>query len=62
MKGMIEVIIKELEIILVEKIKKMRGKDKEVVKVVEKVKKVGVKALRGNKQEIKGNLVKKYIY
>ena len=59
---MIEVIVKELEIILVEKIKKMRGKDKEVVKVVEKVKKVGVKALRGNKQEIKGNLVKKYIY
>ena len=46
---MIEVIVKELEIILVEKIKKMRGKDKEVVKVVEKVKKVGVKALRGNK-------------
>ena len=40
----------------------MRRKDKEVVKVVEKVKKVGVKALRGNKQEIKGNLVKKYIY
>jgi len=34
---------------LVEIIKKARGKDKEVVKVVEKMKKVGVRMLRGNK-------------
>jgi len=34
---------------LVEKIKKARRKDKEVVKVVEKMKKVGVRMLRGNK-------------
>jgi len=35
-RGMIEVVIEQLETILVEKIKKAREKDKEVMKVVEK--------------------------
>ena len=46
---MIEVVIKELEIGLVRKIKKVREKDKKIVKVVEKMKKVEVKILRGDK-------------
>jgi len=33
------------EVDIVEKIKKARGKDKEVVRVVEKIKKAGVKML-----------------
>ena len=57
-KGIIEVIVEELETILVEKIKRVKGKDEEVVKV-EEMKKVGVKVLRGDKQKIEGNLVLK---
>jgi len=44
-----EVVIERLEIGIVEKIKRARGKDKEAVRVVEKMKKVGVKAMRGEK-------------
>jgi len=40
-------------------IKRARGKDKEVVKVVEEIKKMGVRNLRGNKWKIKGDLVLK---
>jgi len=43
-----EVVIEGSEIDILEKIKKARGKDKEVVRVVEKIKKVGVRILRGN--------------
>jgi len=46
---MIEVIIKELEVELVEKIKITREKNKKVVKVVEEMKKERVKASRENK-------------
>ena len=42
-----------------EKIKKARGKDKEVVRVVEEMKKAGVKELRGNEWKIEGDLVLK---
>jgi len=42
-----EVVIDGPEVDIIEKIKKARSKDKEVVRVVEKMKKVGVKALRG---------------
>ena len=41
-----EVVIDGPEIDIVEKIKKARGKDKEVVKVVKKMKKADVKTLR----------------
>ena len=47
-KGMIEVVVEGQEMMLVEKMKKTREKDEEVVKVVEKMKKVEVKVLRRN--------------
>ena len=48
-RGIIEVIIKGLKIILIEKIKRIRRRDQEVVKVVEEIKKVGFKVLREDK-------------
>jgi len=36
------------EVNILEKIKIARGKDKEVVKVIEEIKKTGVKVLKGN--------------
>ena len=45
---MMEVIVKRPETELVEKIKNTRGKNKEVVKIVEEIKRVRVKALRGD--------------
>ena len=47
------------EIMLVEKIKRVREKNKKVVRVVEEVKKIGVRALKGDKWEIEGDLVLK---
>ena len=38
-----EVVIEELEVNIVEKIKKARDKDKEIVRVVEEMKKLGVR-------------------
>ena len=40
---MYEVVVEGPEVDLVEKIKKVRSKDKNVIKVVEKMKKAGVK-------------------
>ena len=40
-----EVIIEEPEVDIVEKLKKARDKDKEVVRIVEEMKKAGVKAI-----------------
>jgi len=40
-----EVVIEELEIEIIEKIKKARGKDKEVVRIVEEMKKAKVKTI-----------------
>ena len=54
-----EVIIEEPEVDLVEKIKKMRSKDEDVVRVVEEMKKAGIKELRGNEWKIEGDLVLK---
>ena len=54
-----EVVIEELEVELLEKIKKARSKDKDVVRVVEEMKKTKVKKLRGNKWKIEGKLVLK---
>jgi len=47
-RGMMKVMVEELEIMLMEKIKRVREKDEEVVRVIEEIKKVGVKALRGD--------------
>ena len=52
-----EIIIEEPEVNIVEKIKKARSKDKEVVRVVEEMEKVGVKVVREDKWQIEGELV-----
>ena len=44
-----EVIIEESEVEILEKIKKARSKNEDVVRVVEKIKKAKVKKLRENK-------------
>jgi len=46
--NMYEVVVEGPEVEIVEKIKKARSKDEDVVKVVEEMKKAGVKELRGN--------------
>jgi len=45
---MYEVVVEGPEVELVEKIKKARGKNEDVVRIVEEMKKAGVKELRGN--------------
>ena len=42
-----EVVIEGPEVDIVEKIKKARGKDEEIVRIVKEMKKVGIRALRG---------------
>ena len=54
-----EVVIEELEINIVEKIKKARDKDKEVVRIVKEIKNTGVKMLQEEEQQVEGNLVLK---
>ena len=54
-----EVIIKGLEVEVIEKIKKARGKDKEVVRIVEEMKKAGVKVIQGEEWQIEGDVVLK---
>ena len=44
---------------MLEKIKKARSKDKDVVRVVEEMKKAKVKELQGNEWQIEGDLVLK---
>jgi len=44
---------------ILEKIKKARSKDEDVVRVVEEMKKVKVKELQGNEWQIEGDLVLK---
>ena len=46
--NLLEVVIEGPEIDILEKIKKAKGKNKEVIRVVEEIKKAGVKNLRGN--------------
>ena len=54
-----EVIVERPEVELLEKIKKARSKDEDVVRVVEEMKKTGVRELRGNEWQIEGDLVLK---
>jgi len=54
-----KVVIEGPEIELLEKIKKARSKNEDVVRVVEEMKKVKVKELRGNEWKIEGELVLK---
>ena len=46
--SMYEVVVEGLEVDIVEKIKKVRSKDKDVIRVVEEMKKAEVRELRGN--------------
>ena len=56
-----EVVVEKPEIMLVEKIKRVRGKDEKVVRVVEEMKKVRVRALRKYEWEIEEDLVLKEV-
>jgi len=56
---MYKVVVEGPEVELVEKIKKARSKNKNVVRIVEEMKKAGVKELRGNEWKIKGDIVLK---
>ena len=57
--SMHEVVVEEPKVDMLEKIKKTRSKNKDVVRVVEEMKKAGVRELRGNKWQIEGDLVLK---
>ena len=57
--NMHKVVVEGPEEELVEKIRKARSKDKDVVRVVEEMKKAGVKELRGKEWKIEGDLVLK---
>jgi len=52
-------VIKGSKVDILEKIKIARSKDKEVVRVVEEIKKVEVKVLREDEWQIEGDLVLK---
>ena len=54
-----EVIIEGPEVDMIEKIKKARGKDEEVVRIVEEMKKAGVKAIQGEEWKMEEELVLK---
>jgi len=43
-----EIVVKRPETILMEKIKRAREKDKKVIRVIEEIKKAGVRSLRDN--------------
>ena len=58
-RSMYEVVVEGPEVDLVEKIKRARSKDEDVIRVVEEMKKVGVKELRENEWKIEGDLVLK---
>jgi len=57
--NMSEVVVEGPKVEIVEKIRKARSKDEDVVRVVEEMKKAGVKELRENKWKIEGDLVLK---
>jgi len=57
--SMYEVVVKGLEVDILEKIKKAKSRDEDVIKVVEEMKKAGVKELRGDEWKIEGDLVLK---
>jgi len=57
--SMYEVVVEGPEVEIVEKIKKARSKDEDVVRVVEEMKKAGVRELRGNEWKLEEDLVLK---
>ena len=48
-----------LEVDIIEKIKKAKSKDEDIIRVVEEIKKAGVKVLQGDEQQIEEELVLK---
>ena len=56
---MYEVVVEGPEVDLLEKIKKARSKDEDVVRVVEEMKKAGVRELRGDEWKLEEDLVLK---
>ena len=54
-----EVVIEGLEVDIVEKIKKARSRDEDIVRIVDEIKKAKVKELQGNEWQIEGDLVLK---
>ena len=57
--NMYEVVVEGPEVDILEKIKRARSKDEDIVRVVEEMKKAGVRELRENKWKIEGKLVLK---
>jgi len=57
--SMYEVVVEGPEVDMLEKIKKVRSKDENIVRVVEEMKKTGVKELHGKEWQIEGDLVLK---
>jgi len=54
-----KVVIEGPEVEIIEKIKKAKDKDEEVVRIVEEMKKAGVKAIQGEEWKMEGELVLK---
>ena len=54
-----EVVIEGSEVDIVEKIKKARSKDEEIVIVVEEMKKAGIRVLKGKEWQLERDLVLK---
>ena len=54
-----EVVIEEPEVEILEKIKKARGKNEEIVRIVEEMKKAGVKVIQGEEWKMEEELVLK---
>ena len=54
-----QLLIEKAEKEIIEKIKKSEAKDDKIVKAVVEIKKIGVKILRNNKQQIENELVLK---
>ena len=59
MHNLLKVVIKELEVNIVEKIKIVRSKNEKVVRVVEEMKKARVRILQEDEQQIEEDLVLK---
>ena len=58
-RSMYEVVIEGPEVDMLEKIKKVRSKDEDIVRVVEEMKKAGVRELHGKECQMEGDLVLK---
>ena len=57
--SLLKVVIERPEVDILEKIKIARSKNKEVVRIIEEMKKANIKVLRGDEWQIKGKLVLK---